>query len=150
MPKDYNIPSMSFPNFIIMWYCGDRSKNVAPLRLLKTADIKELKGGATKLSMMRTLIRHVERAARMGNLNQLVVRNWRPENARALYDAVKHFFRFPLPKQKTRRFETLLWKTYYNALVKRKGRLVGEIEDTTAQPARKKRKEKAPAPEPQA
>ena len=52
-----------------------------------------------------------------------------------LYDSVKHFFRFPLSHHhKTkRRFGTISWKTYYNTLVKRKGKLFGEIpEEPTA------------------
>jgi len=86
---------MAFPNFVVMWYCGDQSKGVAPLRLLKAVDVKEIKGGKAVISMMKNLIGHVERAARMANLHHLVVKNWKLENAMELYDCVKHFFRFP-------------------------------------------------------
>ena len=29
LPKNYVFPKMLFPNFVVMWFCGDRSKNVA-------------------------------------------------------------------------------------------------------------------------
>ena len=135
LPKEYVFPTMSFPNFVVMWYCGDRSKNVAPLRLLKAADVQQMKRGKQTLSMMKKLIGHVKRAAAMANLRHLVVRNWTPESAMTLYNSVKHFFRFPLSSyQKRQRFESLSWKTYYNTLAKRKGKLLGEIPVENAAP----------------
>ena len=34
LPTSFKFPKMSFPNFLTMWFCGDRSKNVPPLRIL--------------------------------------------------------------------------------------------------------------------
>ena len=94
-----------------------------------------MKGGKQKLSNMRSLVKHVERAARMANVEHLILRRWEPRGVLDLYGAVKHFFSFPnlVGKQHTRRYEQLCWKTYYNILItKRKGRLYGEVTDTPA------------------
>ncbi|MEM7283659.1 MAG: hypothetical protein AAF438_18745, partial [Pseudomonadota bacterium] len=130
LPREYKFPKMSFPNFVVMWYCGDSTNKVAPFRLLKAVDLKEIKGGKETVSMMRKLIGHVERAARMTNrAGDLLVRNWTPKRAMTLYNATKHFFRFPLASRMQRRYDLLSWKTFYNMLVKQKGRLLGEISE---------------------
>ena len=116
---------------LCMWYCGDISKNIPPYRLLKAVDVKELKGGKQKLSNMRCLVRHVERGAAIVNLRHLVKKKWETRDVLDLYHAVKHLFEFPsLVNGKQRRFEQLGWKTFYNILAKRKGRLYGEQEVT--------------------
>ena len=130
LPKDYTIPKMSFPNMLTMWYCGDISKNVPPYRLLKAVDVKEVKFGKQKLSNMRCLVRHVERGARIVNLAHLIVKKWEVRDVLDLYHAVRHLFEFPsLIVGKRRQFEQLNWKTFYNILSKRKGRLYGEVAD---------------------
>ena len=117
-----------------MWYCGDISKNIPPYRLLKGADVKHLKGGKQKLSNMKSLVKHVERAAvEIANLPDLVKQQWSPRDVLDLYYAVKHLFEFPsLIDKRTQRFEQLNWKTFYNILSKRKGRLYGEQEQLTS------------------
>ena len=128
--KTFTIPKMSFPNMLIMWYCGDISKNIPPYRLLKACDVKDVKGGKQKLSNMRCLIRHVERGARMVGMGHLIMKKWDTRGVIDLYRATKHLFAFPsLMDGKKRRYEQLGWKTFYNILAKRKGRLYGEISE---------------------
>ena len=68
-----------------------------------------------------------QRAAGVANRHDLVVRNWSPRKVMDLYLGVRHFFDFPwLSSDKNRRHEKISWKTYYNALSKRKGKLFGE------------------------
>ncbi len=89
-------------------------------------------GGCQKwesvLSMMKYLMTHVERAARIVNLTNLLVDNWSVRHALDLYKGTNHMFKFESlsMKKKSRRFDTISWKTYYNLLNKRKGVLFGE------------------------
>ena len=79
------------------------------------------------LSNMKTLVKHVMRAAVIANQNGLVVACWSPRKVIDLYVGVRHFFAFPcLAYEKRRRYETMSWNTYFNALMKRKGKLFGE------------------------
>ena len=117
---------------LTMWYCGDISKNIPPYQLLKAVDVKDVRGGKQKISNMRSLVRHVERAARFANLSHLVKKKWEVRDVLDLYSAVKHLFEFPsLISGKQWRYEQLGWKTYYNILAKRKVRLFGEQLDST-------------------
>ena len=63
LPKAYKFPSMPLPNFIRMWYCGDKPKNVPPYKMLRHADLTGLKSYKQKITNMKKLIFHVERAA---------------------------------------------------------------------------------------
>ena len=78
--------------------------------------------------MMRKVMKNVERAAHIVNLPHLVKKRMNEQDSFALYHAVlKHMFKFDcLRVGKKRRYETISWKTYYNILVKRKGKLMGE------------------------
>ena len=73
---------------------------------------------------MKKMMGHIERAAHIVNLPHLIKREWTEREAIDIYDAVKHMFMFPSLKK--RRYGTIVWKTYYNLLVKRKGVLLGE------------------------
>ena len=122
----FSFPSMTFPNMLTMWFCGDLSKNIPPYKILRSRDVKHIKGGEQKLSNMKDLVHDVVRAARMGNTNDLIVHDWSPRKVLDLYLGVKHFFSFPCLSSGKRRLETISWKTYLNILMKRKGRLLGE------------------------
>ena len=64
---------------------------------------------------MKTLVKHVTRAAIIANRNDLVVTSWSPRKAMDLYVGVIHFFDFPcLTYEKIRRCEKMSWKTYFN------------------------------------
>ena len=117
LPKDYQFPQLTLSILLCMWYCGDRSKNIPPYRIITGNDLRYVKSGSQKLSMMKKLVKHVERAAHIVNLPHLVVRNWTVRHVLDLYNAVKHLFAFPsLMRTKKRRLETISWKTYYNIL----------------------------------
>ena len=126
LTSGYKFPKLSFQNFVTMWYCGDKSNNIPPFRVLRSCNVKSMKGGVNQLSMMRYLMRHVERAAHFVNLPHLIVRKWTTRNAIDLYNAVNHMFAFPNARNSKRRHEQLSWKSYYNLLNRRKGKLYGE------------------------
>ena len=64
--------------------------------MLKAIDVKHMKGGKQKLSNMRKLVSHVLRAATdLAGLQHLVVKEWNVRNVLDLYNAVKHWFKFP-------------------------------------------------------
>ena len=128
LPSDYKFPCLTFSNFLTMWYCGDCSKNIAPYRILRAADVRHLKSGKCKLSMMKKLVFHVEREAAIVNLSHLIKRNgkWTTREVIDLYNAVKHLFQFPTLITTKRRYECVSWKCYYNLLCKRKWVLYGE------------------------
>src|SRR5210317_1146360 len=102
--------------------------------MLSAKDIPTMKNGRQMLCMMKKLMFHVERAAiEVANRRELVIkrRSWTPQDCKALYDGIAHFFRIP-GKQK-RRFEQISWKSYYDILHKRKWKLLGEkAEDAAA------------------
>ena len=56
-----------------MWFCGDIPKNIYPYRMLGCKDVKQVKGAKQKLSNMKTLVKHVMRAAVISNWIDLVV-----------------------------------------------------------------------------
>ena len=106
--------------------CWNFKKNL-PYRMLRCKDVKQVKGGKKKLSNMKTLVKHVMRAAVIANWNDFVVTFWSPRKVMDLYVGVKHFFDFLcLTYEKRRRYEIMSWKTYFNAFVKSQGRLFGE------------------------
>ena len=71
---------------------------------------------------------HVERAASIVNQPHLVRKYFNAEHEFTLYNAVKHLFPFDSIKVgKRRRYESILWKTYYNNLSKQKWKLLGEV-----------------------
>ena len=73
------------------------------------------------------MVKQVIRAAGIPNRHDLVVQNWSPRKVMYLYMGVRHFFDFPcMSSDKRIRYETISWKTYFNALSKRKGKIFGE------------------------
>ena len=117
--------SMTLPKFLTMCYCVSRLKNIPPYRMIRGSDIRDMKGGIQKLSLMNKLVKNVEKGVRIVNLPHLMIHNWTSRSAFDTYNAVKHLFTFPSLK-KRRRLEKIAWKTYYNILFARKGYLVGE------------------------
>ena len=57
LPQNYLFPSMTLPNLLMMWYCGDRSKNIPPYCMIRGSDMREMKGGVHKLSTMNKLVK---------------------------------------------------------------------------------------------
>jgi len=98
---------------VTTWYCGDKSRGIPPYRVLRAWDVAHIKGGKCKLSMMRRVVDAVCRGATVVNQPQLVKKNMKEPEALELYQAVKHLFHFPALEKKTRRYETLSWKSFY-------------------------------------
>ena len=70
---------------------------------------------------------HVEIEAKIINQSAIIKKDWTVAYIFALYQTLKHLFMFhSLSVGKKRRYETILWKTYYNILSKGKGELMGE------------------------
>jgi len=74
LTSTFKFPKLTFQNFVTMWYCGDKSNNIPPFKVLRSCDVKSMKGGSQQLCMMRYVIRHVERAAVLVGLPHLIVR----------------------------------------------------------------------------
>ena len=91
LPRNYVFPSMTLPNLLTMWYCGDRSKNIPPYWMIRGSDMREMKGGIQKLSTMKKLVKNVEKGVRIVNLPHLLVQNWTSIHVLDLYNAVKFF-----------------------------------------------------------
>ena len=127
-PESFFFPTMPLPNLVMMWYCRDVPSNIQPYKMLQTCDVSHLKHGKCKLSHMKKLMGHVERAASIVNQPHLVRKDFNAEHEFTLYNAVKHLFPFDSIKVgKRRRYEYILWKTYYNNLSNRKCNLMGEV-----------------------
>ena len=77
------------------------------------------------MSMMKKLVKNLEKGVRIVNLPRLLVQNLTSRHVLDLYNAVKHLFEFT-SLNKRRHLEKIAWKTYYNILCARKGYLVGE------------------------
>ena len=88
---NFRFPPWHFQNMMSMWFCGDIPKIISPYRMLGCKDVKQVKGVKQKLSNMKTLVKHVMRAAVISNWNDLVV-NWcYPRKAMELYENVIYF-----------------------------------------------------------
>ena len=59
LPRNYLFLSMTLPNFLKMWYCGNRSKNIPPYWMIRGSDMREMKVGIHKLSMMKKFVKNV-------------------------------------------------------------------------------------------
>ena len=88
-------PSMTLPNMLSMLLYGYISKIIPPYKILRCKDVKQVKGGKQNLSNIKTLVKHVMRAAVIANRNDLVVTCWSPRKVMDLYVGVRHFFAFP-------------------------------------------------------
>ena len=90
--ESFVFPTMPLPNLVRMWYCGDVPSNIPPYKMLRTCNVSHLKHRKCKLSQMKKLMGHVERAASIVNQPHLVRKDCTAYHAFALYNAVKHFF----------------------------------------------------------
>lgn len=128
LPNNYDFPSIPFSNLTTMWYCGNVEENIVPFHMLRASHVKHLKHGKQKLSNMKRVINWIHDAARKVGKPELILadsRRWTVAKSVALYEAVAPLFKFPaLGLSKTRRFETITWKTIYNILTDRKGKLL--------------------------
>ena len=61
LPRNYVFPSMTLLRLLKMWYCGNRSKNIPPYQMIRGSDMRDMKGGIQKFSMMNKLVKHIEK-----------------------------------------------------------------------------------------
>ena len=99
LPRNYVFSSMTLTNFLMMWYCVNRSKNIPPYWMIRGSDIREMKGGIQKFSMMKKLVNNLEKGVRIVNLPHLIVQNCTLIHVLDLYNDVKHCFAFPSLKK---------------------------------------------------
>ena len=126
LPDNFSFPTLTLSSFVTAWYCGNSVKGIPPYKVLRSWDVTNGKCDKQKLSQMRKLMCYVEKGAVLVNQPLLVKSRMTEREARLLYMGVKHLFRFPAGETKTRRYETMSWKSYYNLLCKRGWRLYGE------------------------
>ena len=60
VPKEFQFPSLTFQNLVTMWFCGDKGKTIPPYRFLSASDLRHVKNGRMKLSMMKKMIGYVK------------------------------------------------------------------------------------------
>ena len=125
LPQNYVFPSMTLTNLLMMWYCCDRSKIIPPYWMIRGSDMREMKGGIQKFSMMKKLVKHLEKGVRIVNIPHLLVQNCTLIHVLDLYYDGKLFFLFPSLKRR-RRLKKSAWKNYCIILCVKKGYLVGE------------------------
>ena len=89
LQQNYVFLSITLPNLLKMWYCGDRSKNVPPYWVIRGSDMIDMKGGIQKLIMINKLVKNVEKGVWILNLPRLLVKNWTSRHVLDLYNAVK-------------------------------------------------------------
>ena len=80
LPRNYVFPSITLTNLLKMCYCGDRSKNIPPYLMTRGSDMKDMKGGIQKLSMVKKSVKNIEKGVRIVNLPHLLVQNWTPRH----------------------------------------------------------------------
>ena len=87
--------------------------------------MREMKGGIQKLSMMKKLVKFLQKGVQIVKPPHLLVQNCTSIHVLDLYNDVKNLFAFTY-LNKSRRLEKVAWKTYYIISCTRKGYLVGE------------------------
>ena len=77
---------------------------------------------------MKKLMRRVQRAERIVKQPHIVRKDFTLEHTFTLYNAVKYLFIFDsIKSRKRRQYESILWKTYYTNLSKRKCKMLGKV-----------------------
>ena len=123
----FSFSYMKLANMLVMWFFRDISKNIPPYSMLRAKYFIHVKGGNQNLSNMKYLVKQVLRATGIANINYLVVQDCSSRKMKYLYLGVRHLFNFIcLSSVKIRLYETISWKKYFNALLKRKGKCFGE------------------------
>ena len=116
LPKSVVFPKPLFPNFVTMWYCGDKSNHIPPLKIISYFWCKINDRRKSKVIMIEFLIHRVKRGSNIVYIPDFLVKYWTPQKAIDWYYALKHLFEFP-SLERNRRYTMRFWKTYYNLLV---------------------------------
>ena len=126
LPKDYVFPKLTLATLITAWHCGNQDEGIPPYKHLSVKDVYHIKAGKHKIAMMRLLMDAVRRATIIKNQEDLLKKDMTIEDCSNLHNSVKHMFKIPGKNEKTRRHQTLSWKTIYNRLAAKNWQLRGE------------------------
>ena len=124
VPRGFKLPTMNIQTLMTYWFVGSKHPRVPPLQYVKAYDFPNEKAMKVRLSQMKTMMKHVKRAAELVNFDFTDLR-WSVEKTTRLYEATENYFRFPAVHH--RRFTDITWKTVFLLLQKNKFKLVGEV-----------------------
>jgi len=128
LPKDWQIPSMTFVQFITIRLLGDPDNGVPPLSKIGTY---HWKGHALQhrrvCNDMKFLTKHVRRIAIGMDKWKDPAHQWLAKETLVLYGFIANFFMFRSRNGSIRsRFNEFSWQTIVNLVRNHKGLLVGE------------------------
>ena len=126
LPEHYTFAKLTLATLITAWHCGNDDAGIPPYKHLTANAVKHIKFGKNKISMMQLLMSSVKRATVIKNQPNLLKKEMTIQDCAHLYSCVKHMFEIPGKNEKSRRHETLSWKTVYNRLAAKNWQLYGE------------------------
>jgi hypothetical protein len=127
VPEHFIIPRMSLHTLIVYWYCGSVQPHCPPLMFVRGYDFPTKKSAVQRLSQMKKMIKLVRLAARHEGFNIQQNATISTTQATQLYEATKAKFEYPAIHERTRRHESIGWKTYYNIMAKNRWKFVGDV-----------------------
>ena len=124
IPKEVVVPKLNLCTLIKFWYLGSSEPKVPPFKHARATDFPGNNKMKIVLSQMKWLMKGVERSAQLEGINTKEIES--VAEATDLYGKVSKHFSYDGAKRK-RRHAHILWKTVYNAYIKNKCLLVGEV-----------------------
>ncbi len=116
LPEKFMFPKMGLNLLIIRWFCGDKSKGIAPLAYIKRSDIAK-QSVADQYSKMTSLMKVVQSAAiRKGCWRGRDFYKGNIGNCNCLFDEIKEYFMYPMKQRKNTeaRFLQKTWRSIFN------------------------------------
>eukprot|EP00644_Phytophthora_capsici_P006757 jgi/Phyca11/103632/e_gw1.8.420.1 len=116
-PLDFKLPAGNAEQALVYWCCGDRSRNLPPLRQLRPADLSDL-NQRKRLCELRFLIRKIELKA---SENRLSTTNISFSTAADLFQQCKESIELPASTEsnRKRRRGQLVWVSVATLLRKK-------------------------------
>ena len=108
---------------MVYWFVGSKHPRIPPPRYVKVYNFPNDKAIKVRLSQMKTMMKHVKRAAEFENFDFSHL-SWLVEKTTRLYEVTESYFRFPAVHH--RRFTDITWKTVFLLLQKNQFKLAGE------------------------
>jgi hypothetical protein len=113
VPANFAFPEMTLCTLITFWYCGNRSKNMVPLKMITAREIANAKE-RPKLTKMKALMAAVERGATELDVWTECNGTWEISASVRLFESIQHLFNYPTQNGKIRRSSQISWITVYN------------------------------------
>ena len=121
LPPDYHFPTMGLTSLIVMWFCGDKSKQIFPYMQLTPGDCEgddpkdvTSRGRRDKFLKMRQMMKLVIEAAKIeGVWEDLPLSQWTVKHANDLARSVLKYFEYSTTGH-VRRNREIVWKTMLN------------------------------------